>query len=300
MCWNALDQCGYCGTSSQNHFEPCNKLLKTGKLCLADNFQTRGHAFHKEENGNMAFNADTMSHQKFKTKTCQTCHNIELQVLETIPGPQSLYEYNSDEKDTNGQHINPAVVDGTTQVVRLGWDAWREKLSKYSQLYQNMNQPKSHSGLTDDEDEPTPPPTPPSPEDGQKAMLRKRLVQIQTDIRQELNQSYTNSDPKAKPLGIAAAMVEWGDQYPILRIRADIAPISKIKAAIKHIDDEAALYGNISSSTQMDVDGLLARHGEWADWVRKGGQPPRPHSAFIQVDERYRRQYGLMGRVTMN
>lgn len=309
MCINEKHQCRYCDDEKHIRTEFCPRAEKTGKVCLAPSFQTLGPVFSKTP-WVTAFNADTLSPKKYKAVSCESCHKIELEVLQTLPGNHSLYTYNSDGHNYNGQHLNDAVLDGTMQVVTFGWQAWTERLNRFASKYEAMSKPRSHSGLTDDEDEldtqqhETPPSPPYSPENGSANLLRRQMLKAQADLRRMLNENnarrlQSENRPPPKELGVSEAMVEWGKDYPILRLRAKTAPLSKIRQAMKRLDEEDALDGDISSTMETSIMRAADRHEEWSRFeagLNSGAAhkaPPIPVKEHSQIDSRYRLRLGL-------
>jgi hypothetical protein len=234
---------------------------------------------------------------------CDVRNSLLQQVIKELPGKQDLYEYNKDEKqgskkDANGQHINPAVYDGTMHVVQFGWDVWRERLQRFLAVY---DRPISHSGFTDDEDSDdnsshTLGRTPPSPpqSDGGMPTNRRKLLAIQEKLRRRLNRQAQRVNPGAPELGVSEAMLQWGNEYPILRVRAYSERASKVRAAIRKYEDDEAMDADISSTMENGISRVMERHNEWASYVDgTASSPPRPSSQFMDVDTQYRKAHNL-------
>lgn len=292
MCWNTKNQCRYCKTVEHLETDFCHKAKKTGKVCMSENFQTKGPLISKTPNGAF-FNADTHCNSKFKASTCNDCHQIELQVLEMLPGRQSLYEYNSDNPDSNQQHLNDAVFDGTMQVTNIGWEAWRDKLRYYT-TFENSKRPVSPTGLTDPDEPTTPPSSPPSPDTASDSIARRRLLREQAEIRAKLDARNEALTGRRRPLSVSEAMVQHGSEFPILRIRTETAPIAQVRRALEQQEADADLYGDISSTMQNDLQAVMDRHAEWTAWQKnKNSSPPRPHKNFVAIDQKYRNMFGI-------
>lgn len=308
MCLNTKNQCRYCEAQAHVRTEFCSVAETKGRVCLAAGFQTQGNAYTRTEDG-YQFNADKLAPSKFKTVSCDACHKIELQVLKSLPGPpQSLYEYNSD-RTNREQHLNPGVLDGTSQVVRLGWPAWRERLHQLNDRYIKYGQPKSHSGLTDPEDESdddsvtlgegvTPPSPPESPASPANARTRSDLLRMQQTIRDGLNEKRLDRYPNLEPLDPTEAMVRWGEDHPILRIKPRSASLAKIRQAMKAAREDFVISGGITSTQERGIIEVADRHEVWENWVAKweqgkAGIPPQPVQEYKDIDRMYRARYGL-------
>lgn len=297
MCINEKNQCRYCEIQQHVRTEFCTNAEKTGKICLAPAFQKMGNAFTKGLYG-FTFNADQLCNSKFRAISCDQCHKIELEVLKTLPGMQTLYVYNEGKEDTSNQRLNEAVIDGTTQVVRFGWKAWEERLHAFMDKYAAMAMPASPSGLTDPEDseddsvtlDNTTPPSPPAtPEPASGARLRKQLRQIQEDTLRDLNNQHMMQEQDAQPLTEVEGMIRWGDDYPILRIRHRTAKIKTVLAAIQSVEDNRALEGDLSSTQTKALEAVAARHEAWSDYMRgRAKNPPAPNKTFESIDRGYR------------
>lgn len=255
--------------------------------------------------GYMFFNAHDLTDVRYKSGRCASCKEIELQVVKELPG-HSLYVLNRDGLDSrmkesdNGQHLNPAVIDGTMRVVQFGWENWRQMKNKFIEAY---SKPVSHSGFTDDEESDdyssqtlgrTPPSPPEDPDSMAAHALRSKLVRIQTDLRRQLNDNNRRHLGEKGDLGVSEAMVRWGDEHPILRVRAKGDKIRKIKAAIARLEAEEDLGADISSTMEQGLDEIMDRHNEWADYASGGHHsPPKPKRGFVEIDTQYRRAHGL-------
>jgi hypothetical protein len=304
---NEKHQCRYCEAEQHVRTEFCTKTEKTGAVCLAPGFQTLGNAYTKGPYGYF-FNANKLCSSKFKTISCEGCHQIELEVLKTLPGKQSLYVYNND-GNINSQRLNDGVVDGTSQVVRFGWPAWRERLHNLQNRYAAMADDRSHSGLTDPEDESdrdsvtlnegvTPPSPPASPKSPLEQRTRADLIGMQIKIRNKLNDDRTRLHPELTRLNPTEAMIQWGDAHPILRVKPKSSSIGKIRLAMRDVNDGWGVNGEITATQEDSLLSVADRHEMWASWAAKRhagkeGPPPGPERGHENVDRVYRKKYGL-------
>jgi hypothetical protein len=307
MCINEKNQCRYCEVQEHVKTDFCDKAVTTGRVCLANSFQTLGNAYTKGPYGYF-FNADKLCISKFKTISCGACHKIELEVLKTLPGRQSLYVYNND-KNLNSQRLNDGVVDGTSQVVRFGWPAWEERLNTLTARYAAMAEDREHSGLTDPENETddesvtlnvgvTPPSPPQSPKSPQEQRTRANLVAMQELIRDKLNEQRKHRFPHLDPLNATEAIIKWGGAHPILRVKPQSSSITTITRAIKKVKDDWHREGELSSTQEEGFVSVADRHDQWAEWVARrkaglGGLPPGQDKRYTDIDRMYRQTYSL-------
>jgi hypothetical protein len=300
MCQTYKKQCRYCDNIWVKSFDLCTEASRTGKICLATNFQLQGHAYTKTKD-RFFFNADTLTKATFTTSTCSECNLVEKEVVKVLPeimsNPQGVYTYNDDEVQ---QHLNPAVYDGTMRVIKFGWDSWRTHLEHFKQLY---NKPESHSGFTEDEESDvessqtvgrTPPSQSTQAGTAGTALVRRKLARVQRDLINKLNSEAKRLDPEAPTFGISSAMAHWGDKYGILRISSRKDSISKIKAALREAEEDRSAGEEISSTMDSGIGKVVDRHNEWARFINGDvSSPPRPSQQFIDIDMKYRKQHGM-------